>query len=87
MVAANYNTVGQNFKDYCDRVSEDDETVIVTQDRDNSIVMISMDRYNEMLKMINNADYLYKMNRSINQARQGKVVVKTMEELEAMEDE
>ncbi len=39
----------------------------------------------EMSKCVNNARYLAKLDISFQQARNGQVVVKTLEELEAME--
>lgn len=49
--------------------------------------MISEEEYNELLRIKNNSQYLFKLNQSIKQAENGKLVVKTMEELEAMEHE
>ncbi|MBQ7630129.1 MAG: hypothetical protein IJS81_07970 [Selenomonadaceae bacterium] len=41
--------------------------------------------FSEIKKCIHNARYLAKLERSYNQALNGEVVVKTLEELEAME--
>ena len=41
--------------------------------------------FGEIKKCIHNARYLAKLERSYNQALNGEVVVKTLEELEAME--
>lgn len=75
-----------NLKYYIDRVISGD-SVIITRPKRQNVVMISEEEYNELQRIKNNADFMYKMNVSIQQAQQGKVVVKTMEELEAMADE
>ena len=46
---------------------------------------LEMRGYTEIKKCIHNARYLAKIERSYNQAMNGEVVVKTLEELEAME--
>jgi len=33
MIAVNYSTVRNNFKDYCEKASKDFETIIVTRER------------------------------------------------------
>ena len=85
MIAANYTTVRNNFKDYCDRVTEEEETVIVTRKDEKNVVILSADRYNEMEKALRNAAYLEKLDRGQQQVRAGLGITKTMEELEAME--
>lgn len=47
---------------------------------------MSLEKYNAMMKAARNAEYLDMIDRSFEQAKQGKVVVKTLEELEAMEN-
>lgn len=78
--------VRNNFKEYCDRVFEG-ETVIVSRRKNENIVMISEKQYNTFLKYQQNAEYLAKLDRSCKQLREGKIVVKTMDELEQMADE
>ena len=45
---------------------------------------VSMRKGHEIEKCINNARYLAKLDRAYDQIQKGNVVVKTMEELEAM---
>ena len=87
MLAVNYSTIRNNLKDYCDRVTEEHETVIVTRKDEKNVVIISLDEWNALQKAARNAEYLDMIDRSMEQAKRGKVVVKTMEELEAMENE
>ena len=84
MMAANYSAVRNRLKFYLDRVCNDDETLIVTRKDDRNVVVISLDRYNQMEKSIRNAEYLAKLAKADEQIKSGKVVIKTMEELEAM---
>jgi hypothetical protein len=52
--------------------------------RSQKIVVVPEADYQEMLKAKHNAEYLAKLDRSFKQLEEGKVVVKTMEELEEM---
>ena len=87
MLAVNYSTIRNNLKDYCDKATDQYETVIVTRKDEKNIVILSLEKYNDMMRAAHNAEYLDMIDRSMEQARQGKVVVKTMEELEEMADE
>ena len=87
MLAVNYSTIRSKLKDYCDKATEDNETVIVTRKDEKNVVLISLEQYNELIKLARNVEYLNKIDKSMKQVEEGKVVTKTMEELEAMEDE
>lgn len=84
MIAVNYSTVRENLKSYCDKAVDDYETVIVTRKGENNVVLLSLAKYNALLKAARNAEYLDMIDRSMEQIAQGKTVVKTMDELEAM---
>lgn len=87
MIAINFTTARSRFKDFCDKVTDEDETVIVTRKAEKNVVIISAERYSELEKAERNAAYLSKLERGLNQVRAGLGVVKTMEELEAMEED
>ncbi len=87
MLAANYSTVRSNLKDYCDKATDENETVIVTRKGEKNIVIMSLDKYNAFMKALRNAEYLDKIDKSIEQIEKGKVVTKTMDELEEMANE
>jgi len=87
MLAVNYSTIRSKLKDYCDKATDDNETVIVTRKDEKNVVIMSLDKYNDLTKAARNAEYLDMIDRSMEQIRQGKVVVKTMEELEEMANE
>lgn len=50
-----------------------------------NLIVISEAAYRELEKLRRNAEYLAKLERSIQQFKKGKVVVKTMDELLNME--
>jgi antitoxin YefM len=87
MLAVNYSTIRSKLKDYCDRATDDNETVIVTRKDEKNVVIMSLDKYNEIMRAARNAEYLDMIDKSIEQIKQGKVVMKTMKELEEMMNE
>ena len=87
MLAVNYSTIRNNLKSYCDKVTDDHETVIVTRKDEKNVVLISLNEWNRLAKAARNAEYLAKIDRSFAELKAGRGIVKTMEELEAMENE
>lgn len=87
MLAINFTTARSRFKDFCDKVTDDDETVIVTRKAEKNVVIISAERFSELEKAERNAAYLSKLERGLSQVRSGLGIVKTMEDLEAMEED
>lgn len=87
MLAVNYSTIRENLKTYCDRVTDNNETVIVTRKGEKNVVIISLEEWNALQKSARNAEYLGKLDRSVSDINAGRVVTKTIEELQAMEDE
>jgi len=87
MIAANFTTVRNKFEDFCDKVIDEAETVIVTRETEKNVVIISAERYNELEKAERNAAYLRKLDRGLSQVRAGRGITKTMEELEAMAED
>ena len=87
MIAVNFTTARNRFKDFCDKVTDRDETVLVTRKAEKNVVIISAERYNKLEKAERNAAYLAKLNRGLTQVRAGQGIVKRMEELEAMAED
>jgi antitoxin YefM len=88
VLAINYSTYRSNLKEYCDRVTDDNETIIVTRKGEKNVVIMSLDEYNnimENLKILKNPGYFIELFQSIQQLNEGKIVIKTTEELETME--
>ena len=87
MVAVNYSTIRRNLKDYCDKATDENETVIVTRKDEKNVVLISLEHYNEVMRALKNAEYLAMIDKSLQQFKEGKNVSKTIEDLEAMTGE
>lgn len=58
MLAVNYSTIRNNLKNYCDKVTNEHETVIVTRKDEKNVVIISFEEYNAVMKAAKNAAYL-----------------------------
>ncbi|MCL2141708.1 MAG: type II toxin-antitoxin system Phd/YefM family antitoxin [Methanimicrococcus sp.] len=81
----NYSTVRSNFKEYLDHVNETAETIIVTRKNNKNAVIMSLNEYNSLMdeqKRLKNEAYLMAIDASIKQIEDGKIVIKTIEELE-----
>ena len=50
MLAVNYSTIRNNLKDYCDKVTDDYETVIITRKDEKNVVLIRLEEYNALIK-------------------------------------
>ena len=85
MLAVNYSTIRDNFKSYCDKVTEDKETVIVTRKDEKNVVLISLNEWNALQKAVRNAEYIGKLKRAADQVERGEVITKSFAELEALE--
>lgn len=84
MLAVKSVNVRDNFKEWCDKISMG-ETVVISRPRNENIYMISEAEYNALQKAKRNAEYLAMLEKSEEELNAGKVVAKTIEELEAME--
>ena len=86
MTIAKQMDVRANIKKYFDLAFSGDP-VIVPRKNNRNVVIISETDYKELEKARNNLAYLSMLEESDRQYREGRVVVKTMDELEAMEAE
>lgn len=71
MLAVNYSTIRNNLKGYCDEAADNGETVIVTRKDEKNVVIISLEKYNQIMKMARNAEYLAMIDRGIAQLESG----------------
>ena len=71
MIAINFTTARGRLKDFCDRVTDRGETVIVTRKAEKNVVIISEERFNELEKAERNAAYLGKLERGLEQVHAG----------------
>ena len=85
MLAVNYSTIRNNLKDYCDKATDEHETVIVTRKNEKNIVLMSLEEYNQLVKAARNAEYLAMIDRASEQLSQGKGQLHELIEVE--EDE
>ena len=72
MLVVNYSTIRNNLKDYCDKATDLFETVIVTRKNEKNVVLMSLEKYNQLEKMARNAEYLAMIDRGIAQLEAGK---------------
>lgn len=85
MLAVKSVNVKDNFKEWCDKISKG-ETVVISRPQNENIYMINETEYNALQKAKRNAEYLAMLDKSDEELNAGKVVIKTMEELESMEN-
>ena len=85
MIAAKPTEVRNNFKGYCDKVVNDNETVIVTGPNKRNVVILSEKHYNILRKSVNNAKYLEMIDQSMSELEQGGLVSKNLDELREYE--
>ena len=72
MLAVNYSTLRNHLKDYCDKASDHQETVIVTRKNEKNLVFMSLEKYNQLEKAARNNEYLSMIDRGIAQLEAGK---------------
>ena len=74
MIAINYTTARQNLKEFCDKTVNDFETIIITRERGENVVLMSENEYNNMLENLyirsNPKDY-NELLKSIRQLKKG----------------
>jgi len=83
MIALKTMDIKNDFKRISDLVRSG-EKVLIARPRNENLVVLSEREYNELDKARRNAEYLAKLDESVRQVAEGRVVIKTMEELEAM---
>ncbi|MDR1703533.1 MAG: type II toxin-antitoxin system Phd/YefM family antitoxin [Clostridiales bacterium] len=81
MIALNTVDIRNDFKRVSDLINSG-EKVLISRPHNENLVAISEKEYNELEKARRNAEYLAKIDKSLQQHSEGKIVVKTIEELE-----
>lgn len=71
MLAVNYSTIRNNFKDYCDKATDEDEVVIVTRKEEKNIVIMSLEKYNRLQRELENARYIAKIEKGLADMKAG----------------
>ncbi|MFG6384495.1 MAG: type II toxin-antitoxin system Phd/YefM family antitoxin [Lachnospiraceae bacterium] len=72
MLAVNYSTIRNNLKNYCDEATDNGETIIVTRKEEKNVVILSLEKYNQLIKAAQNAEYLSMIDRGLRQLESGK---------------
>lgn len=83
MLIARQGEVRTNIKKYFD-IAFDVEPVIIPRRENRNVVILSETEYKALEKARNNSEFFAKLNRSDEQLKAGRYVVKTFEELEEM---
>ncbi len=81
MIAIASSQVRSHFKEVCDKVVEDVESVIVTRSRGDNVVMMSEAQYNNMMenfRIFSNPERYNKIKSGIDQLEQGKAKVREL---------
>ena len=76
MIATNYSNVRNNLKKYCDKATDDYETVIITRKNDKNVVLMSEEEYNNLMENLyirSNLKYYQKLVESIKEVEKGNV--------------
>ena len=81
MVAVSYSTIRNNIKNYCDKATENNETVIVTRKDEKNVVILSIEAYNELVRYAENAKYLAMLDKSFKQLEEGNIVLKNIDDI------
>lgn len=72
MLAVNYSTIRSKLKNYCDEATDNNQTIIVTRKAEKNVVILSLEKYNRLMKIVQNAEYLSMIDRGIKQLEAGK---------------
>jgi len=75
MLAVNYSTLRNKLKDYCDKATDDFQTIVVTRKDEKNVVILSLDEYNNMLEnlyIMGNKEYYSRLLKAKEQIEAGK---------------
>lgn len=68
LLAVNYTNIRENLKTYCDKVNDEEETIIITRKDNKNVVLISQNEYNNMLeniKILKDPKYLFEFYKTM----------------------
>ena len=72
MLAVSFSEMEKDFRTYCARAVAEGETVRVALGDEKDVIILSLDRYDHLMKEARNAEYLAMLDRSINQLASGR---------------
>ena len=76
MIATNYSEVRNNLKTYCDKATQDYETIIITRKNNENVVLMSEEEYNNLMENLyirSNLKYYQRLVESIKEVEKGNV--------------
>ena len=76
MIATNYSEVRNNLKTYCDKATQDYETIIITRKNNENVVLMSEEVYNNLMENLyirSNLKYYQKLVESIKEVEKDNV--------------
>ena len=76
MIATNYSEVRNNLKAYCDKATKDYETIIITRNNNENVVLMSEEEYNNLMENLyirSNLKYYQRLVESIKEVEKGNV--------------
>lgn len=88
MISTTLSDFRSDLKHYIDTVIDDYETIIINRGKDKAAVILSLDEFNSWeatLHEMSSKANMDRLHESIQQIKDGQVVYKTMEELNALE--
>ena len=74
MIATNYSEVRNNLKTYCDKATQDYETIIITRKNNENVVLMSEEKYNNLMEnlyIMSNKDYYNELVRRKKEIEKG----------------
>lgn len=72
MLAINYRTFKNKFEEYCNKVIDSSEGLIINCKDKKNIVVMPLDQCAKMMKEIKNAQYISKLEKAFKQIEEGK---------------
>ena len=81
MIAINYSLARRKLKEYCDKTVNDFETIIITRERGENVVLMSESQYSNMLENLyirNNAKDYNELLESIQQLKKGRARIREL---------
>jgi antitoxin YefM len=90
MEVVTFSEARRNFKAVMDRVVDDADHTVITRQGGEPVVMISLSEWNSIQEtnhLLSSPKNAARLRESIAQLEAGKVIVKTMDELEALASE
>ena len=81
MLAINYSTAREQFKNFCDRVNSEVEPIVITRKQGGNVVLISEAEYNNMQENLivrRNPEAYARLMKSVDQLKAGKGTVREL---------